>query len=410
VVVAGGEALTPELREWFDDILPGVTVNEIYGQTEANVFVTTCHEWFEPKAGSSGKVVPGHDAAVLDPRPARNSPGEVGEFAIAYEDDPMVVYLEYWNAPGRRRAHAPGGGTAPATSATATRRATSGTSRARTTSSSRRGYRVGPGEVETTLLEHPSVAQAGVVGVPDEARGERIKAFVQVGQDAEECDALREDLREWVRDRLAEYEYPREIAFVSEFPPRRAGSSSGASSGTGTGTPEYRRRWVYVALPSISVTMNGDMEAIAGPVDNVSEFGPDERSVLKANIAAGRAVGNLVRTTMGPRGMDKLLVDKSGMGIVTNNGASILREMVDHPVGDMVADVAVAQQDEVNDGTTTAATVVAELLGGAEELIDQDVHPTTIAAGISRPRRTPSRRSRTSPSPSTWTTPTGSSR
>jgi chaperonin GroEL (HSP60 family) len=128
--------------------------------------------------------------------------------------------------------------------------------------------------------------------------------------------------------------------------------------------------------------MNGEIqEGITGPEESISEFGPDERSVRQANIAAGRAVGELVRTTMGPLGMDKLLVDRSGMGIVTNNGASILREIVEHPVGDMIADVAVSQEDEVNDGTTTAATVAAELLGEAEELIDQDVHPTTIVNG-----------------------------
>jgi chaperonin GroEL (HSP60 family) len=127
--------------------------------------------------------------------------------------------------------------------------------------------------------------------------------------------------------------------------------------------------------------MNGDLETITGPADSISAFGPTDRSVLMANIAAGRAVGDLVRTTLGPRGMDKLLVDDTGMGIVTNNGASILREMVEHPVGDLVADVAIIQQDEVNDGTTTAATVTGELLGGAEELIEQDVHPSTIAMG-----------------------------
>ncbi|MFC6863944.1 thermosome subunit alpha [Halomicroarcula sp. GCM10025817] len=128
--------------------------------------------------------------------------------------------------------------------------------------------------------------------------------------------------------------------------------------------------------------MNGSIrEGITGPEDSISEFGPDERSVRQANIAAGRAVGDLVRTTMGPRGMDKLLVDRSGMGIVTNNGASILRETVEHPVGDLIADVAVSQEDEVNDGTTTAATVAAELLAEAEALMDQDVHPTTIVNG-----------------------------
>ena len=223
VVVAGGEALTPELREWFDGVLPDVTVNEIYGQTEANVFVSTCHEWFEPKAGSSGKVVPGHDAAVLDPETGEQVPdGAVGEFAIAFEDDPMV-YREYWNAPEQTTAARTG------------RWHRTGDLGYRDEDGyfwykSRRddviitsGYRVGPSEVESTLLKHPLVAQAGVVGVPDESRGERIKAFVQSARDADEGDALRDELQQWVRDRLAEYKYPREIEFVSEFPQTTSG-------------------------------------------------------------------------------------------------------------------------------------------------------------------------------------------
>lgn len=128
--------------------------------------------------------------------------------------------------------------------------------------------------------------------------------------------------------------------------------------------------------------MNGDTsKGITGSEEKISGFGPDERSVRKANIEAGRAVGELVRTTMGPLGMDKLLVDTSGMGIVTNNGASILRETVDHPVADIIANVAVSQENEVSDGTTTAATIAAELLGEADELINKDVHPTTIVNG-----------------------------
>lgn len=120
---------------------------------------------------------------------------------------------------------------------------------------------------------------------------------------------------------------------------------------------------------------------ITGDDSPVEETGADGRSLRKANIIAGRAVGELVRTTLGPRGMDKLLVDDTGMGIVTNNGASILREMVDHPVGNLISDLAVSHEDEVQDGTTTTATLTGELLGEADELIDRGVHPTTVANG-----------------------------
>lgn len=223
VVVAGGEALTPELHGWFDDVLPDVTVNEIYGQTEANVFVCTCQEWFETRVGSSGKVVPGHEATILDPETDEQmDEGEIGEIAIAYQDDPMV-YVEYWNAPEKTEF------------ARTDRWHRTGDLGYRDDDGyfwfkSRKdnviitsGYRVGPGEVETTLLEHPAVAQVGVIGVPDDTRGERIKAFVQPTSGVKGDADLRADLREWVRDRLAEYEYPRDIEFVSEFPQTTSG-------------------------------------------------------------------------------------------------------------------------------------------------------------------------------------------
>ena len=223
VVVAGGEALTSELRDWFDDALPDVTVNEIYGQTEANVFVCTCHEWFDVPPDSSGRATPGHEVTVLDPdSEATVPPGEVGEIAVAYDDDPMV-YVEYWNAPDRTAESRTGRWHRTGDLGYRDQEGNYWFKARKDDVIITSGYRVGPGEVETTLLEHPAVAQAGVIGVPDESRGERIKAFVQTTRDVEDDDALRSDLREWVRDRLAEYEYPREIEFVSEFPQTTSG-------------------------------------------------------------------------------------------------------------------------------------------------------------------------------------------
>ena len=121
--------------------------------------------------------------------------------------------------------------------------------------------------------------------------------------------------------------------------------------------------------------------AITGDGNPEGSDGSDERSLRRSNIAAGQAVGELVRTTLGPQGMDKLLVDDNGMGIVTNNGASILREMVEHPVGNLISDLSVSHEDEVRDGTTTTAVLTGELLGGANELLDQGIHPTTIISG-----------------------------
>ncbi len=105
------------------------------------------------------------------------------------------------------------------------------------------------------------------------------------------------------------------------------------------------------------------------------------------NIAAGKAVAEAVRTTLGPRGMDKLLVDSSGNVVITNDGVTLLEEMdVDHPAAKMLVDVARTQEDEVGDGTTTAAVFAGQLLARAEDLLEQDVHPTAIVEGYAAAR------------------------
>ncbi|HIH69901.1 thermosome subunit beta [Methermicoccus shengliensis] len=100
------------------------------------------------------------------------------------------------------------------------------------------------------------------------------------------------------------------------------------------------------------------------------------------NIMAAKAVANAVKTTLGPKGMDKMLVDPLGDIVITNDGVTILKEMdIEHPAAKMVVEVAKTQDDEVGDGTTTAAVLAGELLEKAEDLLEQDVHPTIIASG-----------------------------
>jgi thermosome len=106
------------------------------------------------------------------------------------------------------------------------------------------------------------------------------------------------------------------------------------------------------------------------------------RDAQSGNIAAAKAVASAVRTTLGPKGMDKMLVDTIGDVVITNDGVTILKEMdIEHPAAKMMVEVAKTQDDEVGDGTTTAVVVAGELLKRAEELLDQDVHPTVIAHG-----------------------------
>ncbi|WP_400260057.1 thermosome subunit beta [Candidatus Methanomassiliicoccus intestinalis] len=100
------------------------------------------------------------------------------------------------------------------------------------------------------------------------------------------------------------------------------------------------------------------------------------------NISAARAIADAVRSTMGPRGMDKMLVDSLGDVVITNDGVTILKEIdVDHPAAKMLVEVAKTQDEEAGDGTTTAVVLAGELLKKAVDLIESNIHPTIIAGG-----------------------------
>jgi len=106
------------------------------------------------------------------------------------------------------------------------------------------------------------------------------------------------------------------------------------------------------------------------------------RDAQSMNIAAAKAVAGAVRSTLGPKGMDKMLVDTIGDVVITNDGVTILKEMdIEHPAAKMMVEVAKTQDDEVGDGTTTAVIIAGELLKKAEELLEMDIHPTVITLG-----------------------------
>ncbi|MFQ6077279.1 MAG: TCP-1/cpn60 chaperonin family protein, partial [Candidatus Bathyarchaeia archaeon] len=106
------------------------------------------------------------------------------------------------------------------------------------------------------------------------------------------------------------------------------------------------------------------------------------REARRANLAAAKVVAEVVKATLGPRGMDKMLVDTLGDVTITNDGHEILKEIdVQHPAAKMIVEVAETQDDIVGDGTTTAVVLTGALLKKAEELLDKKIHPTTIVSG-----------------------------
>ena len=117
-------------------------------------------------------------------------------------------------------------------------------------------------------------------------------------------------------------------------------------------------------------------------LDDETERMKDE-DAQSHNISAARAVAQSVRSTLGPKGMDKMLVSSIGDVTITNDGVTILQEMdIENPTAEMVVEVAKAQEDEAGDGTTTAVAIAGELLKNAEDLLEQDIHPTAIIRGF----------------------------
>ena len=108
-----------------------------------------------------------------------------------------------------------------------------------------------------------------------------------------------------------------------------------------------------------------------------------DKDAQEYNISAARGVAESVRSTLGPKGMDKMLVDSMGDVTITNDGVTILQEMdIDNPTAEMIVEVAETQEDEAGDGTTSAVAVAGELLKNAEDLLEQDIHPTAVIRGF----------------------------
>ena len=215
-LMSGGEAVGDAVTEWAHTGL-GVTINEIFGQTEMNYVIGGCSALFPAKPGAMGRAYPGHRIALLDEQGNDLAAGEIGEIAVWRDGDP-VVFLEYWNNPDATRAKFTRG--FGRTGDLAGRdEAGYYWYKGRTDDVIKSaGYRIGPAEIEDCLVKHPAVANAAVIGIPDAERGARIKAFIVPRAGATVGEALKEEIQTHVRARLAPYQYPREIEFLDALP------------------------------------------------------------------------------------------------------------------------------------------------------------------------------------------------
>ncbi len=208
-VASGGEPLGAEMLGWGRSAF-GLEINEFYGQTECNMVASSCSAEFPPQAGCIGKAVPGHDLAVLDE--AGQPTMDEGDVAVRRGSAAMM--LGYWRRPDETAAKYCGDWMI-----TGDRGIWQGDylrfiGRDDDVITSA-GYRIGPAEIEDCLMMHPGVATVAVVGKPDALRTELVKAYV-VRKAGEKVSA--DELQEWVKDRLASYSYPREVAFLEALP------------------------------------------------------------------------------------------------------------------------------------------------------------------------------------------------
>nr|WP_297532494.1 AMP-binding protein [uncultured Roseateles sp.] len=224
-VMSAGEAVGDAVFDWGQREL-GVTINEMFGQTEINYVVGNCARLWPAKPGSMGRAYPGHRVAVIDDEGQVCPPGQIGEVAVHRRDaqgvpDP-IFFLGYWRNEAATVAKFTGD---PADSWCRTG------DLARTDEDGYlwyqgraddqfkvAGYRIGPGEIENCLVRHEAVANAAVVPKPDAERGALVKAFVVLAPGRQPSAALTAELQDFVKQRLAPYEYPKEIEFLDALP------------------------------------------------------------------------------------------------------------------------------------------------------------------------------------------------
>jgi acetyl-CoA synthetase len=224
-IMSAGEAVGDAVFAYCQQQL-GVTVNEMFGQTEVNYIVGNCTLFWPPKAGSMGKGYPGHRVAVIDEAGHECPVNTLGEVAIHRLDvhgqpDP-IFFLGYWkNETGTRAKYT---GDWCRTGDLALRDADGYLwyqGRADDMFKAA-GYRIGPGEIENCLVKHPAVANAAVVPKPDTERGALVKAYVVLTPEARavlgDGSGLVAELQQHVRGKLAPYEYPKEIEFIDMLP------------------------------------------------------------------------------------------------------------------------------------------------------------------------------------------------
>ncbi len=224
-IMSAGEAVGDAVFNWGESAL-GITINEMFGQTEMNYIVGNSAQKWPAKPGSMGRPYPGHQVAVINDEGAVVRPGEIGEVAVNRNDihghpDP-VFFIEYWKNPQATEEKYSGDWCRTGDLASVDKDGYLWYQGRADDMFKAAGYRIGPSEIENCLVKHPAVVNAAVVPKPDAERGNIVKAFIVlspgVTQSPEANERLIAELQAHVRGKLAPYEYPKEIELIDELP------------------------------------------------------------------------------------------------------------------------------------------------------------------------------------------------
>ena len=188
----------------------------MWGQTEVNYLVGNCAGIMQVRPGSMGKAYPGHTVDVIDSAGRPLADGELGELAVRAGDP--VMFIGYWKNQEATLEKFIGDWFCTGDLGYRDSDGYLWFVGRKDDVISSAGYRIGPGEIEDCLLKHPAVAQAAAIGVPDELRGNVVKAFIVLGTGYEPSRELAQAISESVKNRLAAYEYPRMLEFVDSLP------------------------------------------------------------------------------------------------------------------------------------------------------------------------------------------------
>jgi len=214
-ITVGGETMGADLFEWGKEAL-NIEFNENYGMTECDFMVACCSKVMKVYPGSMGKAIPGHVVEVINESGAIQPPGTYGEFAIK-QPDPSI-FLGYWGNPEATKQRFRGDWFCTGDYGSKDEDGYFWFTGRKDYVIESSGYRIGPGEIEDALVKHDAVNLVAVIGVPDDVRGEIVKAFIVPENGIIADAALEENIKQFVKDKLEAHAYPRKIEFLEKMP------------------------------------------------------------------------------------------------------------------------------------------------------------------------------------------------